>query len=1209
MTVLAITDELQSLQLNSKSAFAENPFTEAQSFVTSKLGATDGFRPDAGDITASLDQASKASPGQGQIPQPPLAVAELQSQVTGRLEPLSRLNVDTLTEAIPATPGVDVFKDLTITDSVNQTVSGLGAAITGNDNFGQLNVSTSGTPILAEFDEFLRGAQAFPARLLDALLTVFKNLLDKLSRPEQWLDSLSTEALTEILVEQIKGVTATLPPVAIRLGGEAIQTRGQQAEALATLLKTLDVDQLNRDTIRDLRQQINGMVASLEECDRTLNHSASSVKDFNLEAFNGLLQQLPQGNGGQIKALTNLFDQAETFVNDLGSRMAAVTSQIKALIKQVQDFIQQAMEKVGAVANQVVKAIEAQLAAAGRALEQVQSYLEKAIQTLREFVDRACQQVQEMVKPVKQAFNQVATTAVSGIETLSATVKAQVTSLDTSIQEVRSTLETQLNREELEKKIRHLLDQVTGVLQSPGVDSAIDTANQGIDQMLEALKAVSLKPPFDTAVTKTKTLETDLRGMNVATMGTAQKAALKVGVKILQQVDVPGVVNPELTAAFDEVLNPVVNIVNRVHAEVNQVSTQVQNFQPGTLLEEFLRPYIDAFVTQLNDYRPSVLLQPVKALYLELLDKLTVLDPEQLLTLLENLYQKLLEVLEALSPQGLTEFLNTQIKRITDALDTLPVKDLVNRITAALGDVEKLFAGLGLDEVLNSKFWRTLADILSINLTQQIGQLDTIKTEITSRVNRVDEAQLTAALTALRSAIATFAAGPSADYQMAQDALTTAWESHQAAIAALATTWQEVSPSLDAFTPNPEFQVDYTDLNSRLASLHQRFTQADGIPQYEPLRDAADLGAGSSTNKEAKRLRPTDKQLQTVDILATISARDDAQIMAEFKQVIPTELEQQLFGPVRRILTSLDTMLAQPREVLSGIEAVIKDLTGLPEKLTTILKDLAFDIGDQMRRAIALLSDTIKRFNVDFLNDLHRQIVTQIAELRPTYLLNRVYDLSDFKEGSLSALLTQLRSPSPDPVSRFFLDQLTESQRNLVLGSDGAQTQTIVVQAFNQLLEDPRFYSAERFQGITLTPQATGLIARRTDLDPKEQLRLNRLLLEAVYPKALVLSMQSLFPFFLETLKGLYPEELVQSLDDLHRQIVQVVLDLPASLASALNAEYAEVIKLFERAIKEPIDRIFAALIARLRGLQSELGIGLEDISSAYNRLLVAVPV
>lgn len=1209
MTVLAITDELQSLQLDSERTFAGDPFTQATAFVKDQLGAAQGFAPDVSGISASFEQAAQAKPGQGQIPQLPLAVADLHTQVTRRLESLSRLSLDTLTEVIPATPGVAVFKDLDVTTAVNQTVSGLGSVITGNDNFGNLNIHPSGTPILAEFDQFLRGAQAFPARLLDALLTVFKNLLDKLAYPEQWLESLSTEALTEIFVEQIKGVTASLPPVAIRRGGEAVQAIGDQAIALATLLQTLEFDQLDRDTIRDLRQRVNGMGSVLDGCDRTLAESAQHVNAFNLEDFNTLLQQLPQGSGRQIEAFSNLFGQAETFINDLGDRMAAVTAQIQMLIEQVQAFIQQAMAKVGEVANQVVTAIESQLETAGQALDQVQGYLEQAIQTIRNFVDQADQQVQEMVTPVKQAFSQVSTTAVSGIETLSETVKEQITTLNDSVQHLHRTIDEQLNRTALETKIRELLQQVTGILQSPQVESAIATANQGIDQMTEALQSISLKPPLDTAVTKTKALEGDLRNIDVATLGTAQKAALKVGVKILQQVDVPGVVNPELTAAFDEVLNPVVNVVYLVQGEVNQVSAQIQTFQPGTLLEELLRPYLDTLVAQLNEYRPSTLLQPVQDLYLDLVAKLTVLDPQQLLELLEDLYQKLLEVLEALSPKGLTEFLNDQIKRITDVLDHLPVNDLVNRITATLGDVETLFAGLGLDEVLNAKFWRTLANILSINLEQQIPQVDTIKAEITRRVNRMDDEPLKAELTALRRAIATFVDSPTKDYESAQDVLGRAWDHHQPALITLGTTWQDISASLDHVTPDPDVQVDYADLKQRLTALYQRFTQAQAEAQYTPLRRAAELGAGSSQSNEAKRLRPAKKYLQTVDSLGTLQAQDDAHLIMAFKRVLPDELEQPFFGPVRRMLTSLDKMLAQPRQILSAIEAVIKDLAAAPTQLTTLLKDLALDIGDQLHRAIALLSGTIKRFNVDFLNDLHRQIVTQMAGLRPTYLLNRVYDLTDFKPGSLSALLTQLRAPTPDPVSRFFLDQLTENQRHLLLASDGPQSQTILLQTFNQLLEDPHLYSTDRFQGITLTPEATGLISRRTLLQPREQLRLNRLLFEAAYPEALVLSMQSLFPFFLDTLKGLYPETLVQSLDDLYEAIITVVHNFPTSLATALNTEYDQVMTVFQRVIQAPIDTIFAALIARLRGLQSELGIGLEDISSAYNRLLVAVPV
>jgi uncharacterized protein Yka (UPF0111/DUF47 family) len=91
-------------------------------------------------------------------------------------------------------------------------------------------------------------------------------------------------------------------------------------------------------------------------------------------------------------------------------------------------------------------------------------------------------------------------------------------------------------------------------------------------------------------------------------------------------------------------------------------------------------------------------------------------------------------------------------------------------------------------------------------------------------------------------------------------------------------------------------------------------------------------------------------------------------------------------------------------------------------------------------------------------------------------------------------------------------------------------------------------------------------------------------------------------------LKDIYPTEIVKQLDQLHANIVKLILDIPKALEGALNDEYQKVVDAY-REISQKIDRIFKALIERLYGLKSELGIGLEYVSDAYERLLVAIPV
>jgi hypothetical protein len=223
-------------------------------------------------------------------------------------------------------------------------------------------------------------------------------------------------------------------------------------------------------------------------------------------------------------------------------------------------------------------------------------------------------------------------------------------------------------------------------------------------------------------------------------------------------------------------------------------------------------------------------------------------------------------------------------------------------------------------------------------------------------------------------------------------------------------------------------------------------------------------------------------------------------------------------------------------------------------------------------------------------------------------VLNAFYTKSDFMYQDPVKLLQRLRNPqAEDKVSAYYISQLEEAQRFLLASSDGIGAQKALIQGLNKLLRDPNFYSADRFTSPTLPPEARKLIeqANRT---PKQTIRLNRLLLETAYPEEIPMSVQSIYSSFLDQLRSLYPTKVVKKLDVLHAKIVQAIRDFSKALEDALDSEYQKIVNVYE-VIKASIDRIFKALIDQLRGLQSELGIGLEDISDAYNRLLVALPI
>ncbi|HEY9296790.1 MAG TPA: hypothetical protein VIQ31_10520, partial [Phormidium sp.] len=459
--------------------------------------------------------------------------------------------------------------------------------------------------------------------------------------------------------------------------------------------------------------------------------------------------------------------------------------------------------------------------------------------------------------------------------------------------------------------------------------------------------------------------------INIETLGTAQKAALKVGVKILQQVDVPGTVNPELAAAFDQVLDPVVNLVNSIQAEVKQIDTKVEEFKPGTMAAKFLDPYLKPLIDELNKYKPSILLNKVEKIYQTLINKMEVLNPDQLLQLLNQLYNKLLDVIKALSPEELTKFIKQKLDEIATALDQIPIEQLVNKVIDSIGSVEKILGGLGLDSVLESDFWLTLEEVLTIRLQDKIKQIDEIKARVVQRVNGIDESQLTSALTTLRKALEDVNQ-TSKNFKQTMstslEKLDTSWQKYQTTVITCETQWTDHQKALELI-PEPEYAVDYQDLRQRLNALHESLIDVTTLQaQIDQVK----------TQGEKFRDQPAASRKDKLTL-----ERTDAEILATFKQVIPIEIERELTGPLKKLINTLDQILAQPREVLDSVKEVIKQLAAAPKELATILKRSATSLGKVIRGAIDKVKTVIQGFDANFLNTIHAKIVNKLEEFSP----------------------------------------------------------------------------------------------------------------------------------------------------------------------------------------------------------------------------------
>ncbi|NEO07895.1 hypothetical protein [Moorena sp. SIO3I8] len=1185
---MALSIVEQFKDINPKVAFADaqNQCTQAESTVAQL--AQNGL-PDVGNyqhkIEEQLPQVDFTNVKKI-IAQVPLSAGELKAELSGKIDQLTELNFDSLTAAIPLPKAAD-FGDLKIADEIKDTISSLTQDLIGSFSIGEL---PTGTPtIFGEFEEFVTKAGMLPVRTLDVLFKGLKKLLDKLSDPDELLKKFESQALTEIFKEQINSLAEQLPSKAISRIESNIKRRIELIAEYNKLLDSLkDPTSLKKEQFKELIKRTRAIAREFESIDASTDTALANLKNFNITNLQTALEELisSAGGGATTGVLVPFFNNIKTYIETLTAKVGTITDKLREFAHKIPKVIEQAISQVEEIATKVTKAITDKIQQGEELLNKVKSYLEEIIQKVKEFLKNTYGKSQELVKPFKKVCNEASTTIVGKVDEFSKNLEQQTDHIKTSIESVNTQIKTQLNREQLDHKINQLFDKVTAILDSPQINDTLKQAEDGMRTITENLKEVSLKPAFQVVVTKSNDLEKELKAVDVSTLSTPVKTALKVGTEVIKAVDVPGVVNPELKAAFDEILAPLDNIVALIEGEFNKINDKIESLQPGTLVVDFLEPYLTPVINKLNEYKPSILLQPVKNFYNDIIEKLEVINPKQLLDLLEELYEKLLGVIESLSPKTITDFLNQQLATVKTQLDNLPVEKLVGKVTDGLSQVDKLMANIGLSDVLKSDFWNTLQEILSFSFAEKIQEVEKIRDGIVTKVNAVDEQGLTQQLQELQNAIATYTQTPD---DLATDGVAGQVTAYQQVVATLPAPPAASLPTLPA-----EIAVDYEDLRKRLENLYQNFTATSPQEVLEQVNTIV---------TDTTRLQGNESQRDRLQESANRTSPQ--QVMANFKQVIPDELNRQIVNPLREILQALDKLLEQPRTVLGDIGNVIKIIEDAPKRLVEILSQVAQTLGDQIRQAINGVKNAIDSLTNEVVKAIEGTYTTTLEtlkSLRPKLLLNS-FDESDFKD--IDSLIQKLAQPE-DNVSKYINSKLSETTK-LLLKAKTEGTKQAVIRELNNLLLQEDFYNKQRFEGVTLTTEVKVLSLG----DYKSDLvHFNRLLIEASYTQDLiVMNMESIFPYLKDKLKEIYPQNIVDELDQLHGNIIQLLRDIPQAVGDALDSQYQQKVVQKTEKLRGAINKLFLALRQRLEQLKSELDIGLEDVADSFDRLLNALPV
>ena len=229
------------------------------------------------------------------------------------------------------------------------------------------------------------------------------------------------------------------------------------------------------------------------------------------------------------------------------------------LAGSISDYLNKAGDAAEQTAKTVSEQIKTNLAQAEQFLKDVQKTIQDIQAQIAAFIDGVKGKIAPIVAKVKDACAAVGNAVEQffvQIEQLKQQLEKAVTDLATQADQKLTDVFNQLAAE-----IRKLLDQITGVLDRPEVKDALDQARQGIEKFKTTVDQASLKPIFDLVINKTGDVENKVKALDVAKMGTPQKVALKVGVKIIEQVKVDEIIKPELQAAFEQIRAPLADLI------------------------------------------------------------------------------------------------------------------------------------------------------------------------------------------------------------------------------------------------------------------------------------------------------------------------------------------------------------------------------------------------------------------------------------------------------------------------------------------------------------------------------------------------------------------------------------------------------------------------------------------------------------------------
>ncbi|MCK6626856.1 MAG: hypothetical protein L6R45_16985 [Anaerolineae bacterium] len=1088
-------------------------------------------------------------------------------------------------------------------------------------------------------DRLANAGAATPTRLLNMLLKVADGFVATVTDTDLMVQ-LTIQALQEIYSQQIYALQGCLPLYAVTSATRLLKPAGQPAapaftarySQLLTEIETLepgDVDRLKK-ILAEGRQNITPALTAFDRSRLTLE----ALQANNTAALELALQNVLDLTGAGEVFLQKYFDAFGEKAHTVLGAIKKPVDQIGKMAGDIREYLVQAGDTAESTAKTVSEQIETNLAKAEQFLKDVEAKIKELEQQIAAFVEKL--DVAPLVEKAKQGIAKVA----EAIEKFFTYVEELKLKLDDFVKQLGVTVDEKLTAafDAMEKKIRELLGMITGVLDRPEVKDALAQARQGIEKFKTTVDQASLKQVFDLVIDKTNGLETSIKNLNTAQMTTPQKTALKVGVKIIEQVKVDEIIKPELLAAFEEIRAPLAELITLLKEKALEIEKMIYEFNPGTVVNKYIvesEPY-RVVMQFLDDFRPSKLLEPLKQANEMLTDIVRQLDPNILIDAVQQVYDQLAGLIEFINPAPLNRLIGDAVDTVVSMLGRIRDRELDAILDTVKETISlaRLMEKTGLQEIAQADFWDMLQKVLGGGYLDEISQVvDELEKQLAALAATLDFSQPQAALAACVADV---------DRQLAVNGLLfrqRAVELQEVLVGEAAAIQQLEERRKALLKKEPVFP----EITALLGDL-------DLAPLFKLQPAVAFVVGAEAASLDAPIMAVNAVLRPKADLLRALGE-------GTFQDAAVIIFRKQIGDPVRALIAQLQADLKPFKTAIKNIQSILITLTELPKKIDDAVAKVLDTARDSIKKVITQTISAIQAFQDSLVNTLtmiYERIQKIVADLSPYWLLNS-FAASDFAGASgdsaatppgMMAMARRVASGSDSGslrIAAVLQTKLSDEQLTL-LKSEATDTSTSlqagnranVLLALNGALRDRNVGSSENIEALKASLDAQ---IRELQTKPERKvedikkfyrcsalrrqlvdawvaynsgenkanalIRLNRVALEAAYPDDLGMSLQSLHPFIVENVAHLYPEQTVERLDQIYVGVVNKVKELPDRMIRApLDDEFNKI----KTILKENFDisGIFAVLEIKVEGLDEDLAEGLDRLSMAYNRLLQA---